>query len=137
MTLVLDSGPLVALGDRRDRMQATVERLIRAEEGDLIVPLTVATEADYLLGRRGGRGARLAFLDDIAAGRFLLAGLSAEDATTIRSLEERYADLGPGLADLSTVIIAARHGTARVATFDGHFRALRPLDGSPAFIVLP
>lgn len=137
MTMVLDSGPLVALGDRRDRMQATVERLIRAEEGNLIVPLPVATETDYLLGRRGGRDARLAFLEDLATGRFLLAGLSADDVATIATLEGRYADLDTGLADLSIVVIAARHGTARVATFDGHFRALRPLDDSPAFVVLP
>ena len=137
MTLVLDTGPLVALADRQDRMQAPVERLLRAEEGDLIVPLPVATETDYLLGRRGGRTPRLAFLDDLASGRYLVAGLSTADLATIEQLEERYADLDAGLADLSIVVIAARYGTARVATFDGHFRALRPLDDSPAFVVLP
>jgi predicted nucleic acid-binding protein len=128
---------LAALADRRDRMQAPVEQLLRSEEGDLIVPLPVATETDYLLGRRGGRTARLAFLDDLASGRYLVAGLSSTDVATIKELEERYADLDAGLADLSIVVIAARFGTVRVATFDGHFRALLPLDASPAFVVLP
>ena len=137
MTLVLDTGPLVALADRRDRMQAPVEQLLRAEEGDLIVPLPVATETDYLLGRRGGRSARLAFPDDLASGRYLVAGLSSAEMATIAELEERYADLDAGLADLSIVVIAARFGTVRVATFDGHFRALLPLDDSPASVVLP
>jgi hypothetical protein len=137
VTLILDSGPLVALGDRRDRMQAAVERLVKAEAGDLVVPVPVATETDYLLGRRGGRRARLAFLDDLAAGRFLLADLSAADMVTIRDLEARYADLDAGLADLSIVVIAARRRTNRVVTFDHHFRALRPLDGAEAFVVLP
>ena len=137
MTLVLDTGPLVALADRRDRMQPDVERLLRAEAGDLVVPLPVATETDYLLGRRGGRKARLAFLDDLATYRFVLAGLSAADVAVIKDLEQRYADLDAGLPDLSIVVIAARHRTVRIATFDRHFRVLRPLDGSPAFDVLP
>lgn len=137
MTLVVDTGPLVALADRRDRRQSDVERILSEEQGDLIVPLPVATETDYLLGRRGGRRARLAFLEDLSSGRFLLAGLGQEDIFTIQGLEERYADLDPGLADLSVVIVAARHGTARVTTFDDHFRILRPIDDSPAFDIVP
>jgi hypothetical protein len=137
VTLILDSGPLVALGDRRDRMQADVERLVRAEAGDLVVPVPIATETDYLLGRRGGRRARLAFLDDVAAGRFLLADLSAADMVTIRDLEARYVALDAGLADLSIVVIAARRRTTRIATFDHAFRVLRPLDGGEAFVILP
>ena len=118
-------------------MQVPVERLLRDEEGDLVVPLPVATETDYLLGRRGGRSARLAFLDDLVTGRFTLADIDAADLSTIRDLEERYADLDAGLADLSIVVVAARRRTPRIATFDHHFRALRPIDASPAFIVLP
>lgn len=137
MTLVLDSGPLVALGDRRDRMQAVVEQLIRAEPGDLVVPLPVAAEVDYLLGRRGSRHARLAFLDDLAAGRFVLAGLDRTDMATVRDLEVRYAGLDAGFADLSIPVVAARHRTLRVATFDRHLRAIRPLVEGEAFVILP
>lgn len=137
MTLILDAGPLVALADRQDRMQPEVERILRDEPGDLIVSLPVATEVDYLLGRRGGRVARLRFLDDLATGRFVPAGLSVDDLQTISDLERRYADLDAGLADLSIVVVAARHRTDRIMTFDQHFRALRPLDGSAAFVMLP
>ena len=137
MTLVLDAGPLVALADRRDPMQPAIEQLLRDEAGQLLVPLPVATEVDYLLGRRGGRGPRLAFLDDLVSGRLALEGLSATDLATVRDLEGRYPELDAGLADLSVVVIAARHRTSRVATFDDHFRVLRPLDGEPAFTVLP
>lgn len=134
---MLDAGPLVALADRRDPMQPAIEQLLRDEAGQLLVPLPVATEVDYLLGRRGGRGARLAFLDDLMSGRLALEGLSATDLATVRDLEGRYPELDAGLADLSVVVIAARHRTSRVATFDDHFRVLRPLDGDPAFTVLP
>lgn len=137
MTLIVDTGPLVALGDRRDRMQAAVERVLVDEPGALILPETVMAEADYLLGRRGGRAARLGLMDDLAAGRFVLASLSPEDLGVIRDLERRYADLDAGLTDLSIVVIAARAGTDRVLTFDAHFRVLRPIDGRNAFAVVP
>ena len=137
MTLILDTGPLVAVADRNDRLQGAVERLLRAESGELVVPATVAAEVDYLLGRRGGRPARLAFLEDVARGRFTLAGLAGSDVATILELERRYVDLDAGLTDLSIVVIAARFQTVRVATFDRHFRALRPLEGPDAFDVLP
>ena len=137
MTLILDTGPLVAVADRNDRLQGVVERLLRAESGELVVPTTVAAEVDYLLGRRGGRTARLAFLEDVARGRFVLAGLAGSDVATILELERRYVDLDAGLTDLSIVVIAARFQTVRIATFDQHFRALRPLEGRAAFDLLP
>jgi predicted nucleic acid-binding protein len=118
-------------------MQPIVEKLLRDETGDLIVPLPVATRTDYLLGARGGRTPRLAFLEDLTSGRYVIAGLTSIDIETIRDLEARYADLVAGLADLSVVVVAAHHRTTRIATFDQHFRALRPLDGSPAFTLLP
>jgi predicted nucleic acid-binding protein len=52
-------------------------------------------------------------------------------------LERQYADLRPGLADLSVVVIAARLRATRILTFDErHFRAIRPLYGD-AFTLLP
>lgn len=69
MTLVLDAAPLVAVADRRDPMRARIEQVLVGEAGDLVVPAPVTAEVDYLLGRRLGRPARLAFLDDLAAGR--------------------------------------------------------------------
>lgn len=137
MTLVMDSGPLVALGDRNDRDRARVRQVVRSEPGSLMVPLTVVTEVDYLLGVRGGRRARLAFLGDLRAGRFEVVALGAEDWTTILDLEDRYADLDAGLADLSVVVAADRAGTDRICTFDEHFRVLRPLTGKGAFTILP
>lgn len=137
MTLVLDSGPLVALGDRNDRDRGRVGQVLRAEPGRLVVPVPVVTEVDYLLGVRGGRQARLAFLGDLRAGRFEVAALEGADWATILDLEHRYADLDAGLADLSVVLVAARLRTDRVCTFDEHFRVLRPLTGGGAFTVLP
>ena len=137
MTLILDSGPLVALADRNDPLGPRIETLLQEEPGELVVPAPVTAEVDYLLGRRLGRGARLAFLDDLAAGRFTVDCLDANEHSVVIDLERRYADLDVGLADLSVVVLAERWSTRRLLTFDDrHFRALRPLEGGQ-FTLLP
>lgn len=137
MTLVLDAAPLVAVADRRDPMHPPIHAILRDEPGELVIPAPVTAEVDYLLGRRLGRAARLAFLDDLAAGRFIVAGLDADDHGAVVDLERRYEDLDVGLADLSVAIVAGRYRTRRLLTFDErHFRALRPLSGGQ-FSLLP
>ena len=137
MTLILDAAPLVALADRRDPFGPQIETLLRQEVGELVVSAPVTAEVDYLLGRRLGRRARVAFLDDLAAGRFTVGCLEADDHRVVADLERRYADLDVGLADLSVVVLAERWGTRRLLTFDDrHFRTLRPLQGGQ-FTLLP
>ncbi|MGH9092292.1 MAG: PIN domain-containing protein [Acidimicrobiales bacterium] len=137
MTLVVDAAPLVAVADRRDPVGSRVGSLLEHEPGELVVPAPVTAEVDYLLGRRLGRSARLAFLDDLAMGRFTVADLEPDDYGVVAELERRYDDLDVGLADLGVVVVAKRYGTRRLLTFDErHFRALRPLDGG-RFVLLP
>ena len=137
MTLVLDAAPLVALADRADPLQGAVEAALRDEPGDLVIPAPVCAEVDYLLGTRVGRAARVAFLDDLAAGRFTVPCLERDDYSVVAGLARKYADLDVGLADLAVVVLAGRLNTRRVLTFDErHFRALRSLEGAH-FILLP
>lgn len=137
MTLILDAAPLVALADGRDERCESVAAVIAAETGALVVAAPVTAEVDYLLGRRVGRSARLAFIADIATGKFRVDSLDAAEHGAALSLEKQYADLDLGLADAATIVLAARHGTLRIATFDHrHFRAVTPLQGG-AFELLP
>ena len=136
MTLILDAGPVVALADRGDPWQRRVEELLVDEPGDLIVPAPVSAEIDHLLGRRLGRAARLAFVEDVAQGRFRVEPLLTEEYAIVGKLEGRHAELDLGLADLSIVVLAARFETLRLATFDRHFRTITSLDGR-SFEVVP
>lgn len=93
---------------------------------------------DYLLGQRIGRSARLAFLDDLAAARFAVEGLDADDHARAGEVDRRYAGLDLGLADCATIVVAARLSTRRILTFDHrHFRAVTPLQGGGSFELLP
>ena len=137
MTLIIDTGPLVAAADEDDTNRARIEGTLRSETGALVVPGPITAEVDYLLGERLGPAPRRAFIDDLASGRFLVECLESDDYAAIAGLERRYADLDPGLADLSIVIMAKRFSTRRIVTFDErHFRAIRPLQGG-TFTLLP
>lgn len=114
-----------------------VRGVLEAEPGRIVVPATVTAEADHLIRRRFGGAAARRLLDDLADGRFAVESLTRDEHRLARDLDERYADLGLGLADASILVIAHRLGTTRILTFDHrHFRAVRALDGR-ALTVLP
>lgn len=137
MTLLVDAAPLVALADPAEPRREKILETLSDEPGALVIPAPTTAEVDYLLGQRFGRSARRAFLTDLAAGRFMVAGLDADDYTAIVGLEARYADLDLGLADCALVVLADRYRTDRVLTFDDrHFRTVAQLCGEP-FTILP
>ena len=137
MTLLIDAAPLVALADPDEPRREEILETLGGEPGALVIPAPTTAEIDYLLGQRFGRAARPAFLTDLAAGRFTVAGLDPDDYTMIVGLEARYEGLDLGLADCALVVLADRHRTDRILTFDErHFRTVAQLSGEP-FTVLP
>lgn len=110
---------------------------MREEPGDLIIPAPITAEVDYLIRRRGTADAARQFLRDIARGSYRVESLTADEHKIVAALDEHYADLDAGLADLSVVVLAHRFRTNRILTFDARdFRTLRPLSGG-AFTLLP
>lgn len=137
MTLLIDAGPLVALADRDEPHRDAILQVLRSERGALMIAAPTTAEIDYLLGQRLGSAARRAFRADLAASRFAVATLERSDYPTILDLDARYADMDLGLADCALIVLAARHRTTRILTFDErHFRAVKPLHGT-AFTLLP
>jgi predicted nucleic acid-binding protein len=137
LTLLLDTGPLVALADAAEPRREEILTILRDEPGSLVIAAPATAEIDYLLGQRLGDRARRAFLADLAAGRFTVACIEREEYATVVELGARYADLGLGLADCALVVLARRYETKRILSFDErHFRTVAPLDGG-AFTLLP
>lgn len=137
MTLIIDAAPLVAMADAAEPQRTAILDILTRESGALVIPAPTTAEIDYLLGERLGHQARRAFLRDLAAGRFVVAGLDRNDYTTVVELESHYADLGLGLADCALVVLADRYETTRILSFDErHFRTVVPLHAE-AFTILP
>lgn len=134
---MIDAAPLVAMADPHEPLRAAILRVLAAAPSPLLIPAQVTAEVDYLLGARFGGAARRAFLRDLAAGRFTVPALDRDDHAAIVDLDGRYEDLSLGLADCALVVLAARHRSKSLLTFDErHFRAVTPLDGG-AFTLLP
>jgi predicted nucleic acid-binding protein len=78
-----------------------------------------------------------AFRRDIRVGAYDVTWWP-EAAELSAQIAEEYEDVRLGLTDASLIALAARLRTIRVASFDErHFRAVRPLAGGEAFVVLP
>ena len=134
---MVDASAVIATADIGDPQRLAVQAAMREARTPLIIPAPVTAEIDYLLGERVNKSARLGFLNDIARGRFRVECLEPGDYATVLTLENRYAALNPGLADLSLVVLAARFKTTTLLTFDERrFRNIEPLQGG-RFTLLP
>jgi predicted nucleic acid-binding protein len=137
VALIIDAGGLVAYTDADEPRHHEVATLIRSERGELVTTELAVAEADYLILDRLGVDAELAFLQDLAEGTFIVDCLDRRDMGRAREIVERYRDLRLGLADASLVVLAERHATTRILTFDERaFRAVTPLQAG-AFTILP
>ena len=137
MALVVDASALYAQADAAEPGHTAVARILQAERGTLVTTELAVAEADYLILRRLGVDVELAFVQDLAVGTFLVECLSREELRKARSLIERYRDLRLGLADASLAVLAERHATRRILTFDERaFRVVEPLQGG-SFTILP
>lgn len=127
MALILDTGPLYASLDRRDRDHARCRALIEAASEPLVVPSPVLPELDYLVSDRMGPAPMLALLRDIERGAYLVDDLDAEDYPRIREVMDRYADSDVGFVDAAVLAIVERRREPKLATLDSrHFSILKP-----------
>jgi len=126
--IIVDTGVLYALADRRDSHHAVCVRWLVAAPRPLIVPPLVVAETCYLIGQRLGAKAEATFLDAFGPGQSLSLGeLLQDDMKRMAALVRQYADLRLGGTDASVIATAERLGVKHVATVDRrHFTVVRP-----------
>jgi predicted nucleic acid-binding protein len=132
-----DTGPLVAIIDRRDiHHGACVTALPTIPQGGLVTTWPCLTEAMYLLRRAGGSVAQEILWNYVAEGLVGLYEPADGEWERIRSLMQQYKDAPMDFADASLVTAAERLGIERVFTIDRHFRAYR-IRGRDPFELIP
>ena len=135
--LIVDTGPLVALGDRSDPDHDACLELLATAAGPLLTTGLVIAEAAYLLHRQVGANAELALYADIAADLFSVEELVHTDWQRVHELDGLYRDLPLGGTDASVIALAERHSATEIATLDRrHFYVVRPRHVD-AFTLLP
>ena len=121
--LLLDTGPLVALLDRRDVHHEWTKDLFRETRPPAYTCEAVLSEVCFLLrSLPGGSDAAMRLVEDrVVEAPFRLA----EEASAVRRLMSRYASVPMSLADACLVRLSELHGDVPLATFDGDFRVYR------------
>lgn len=129
--ILTDTGPLVALVNRRDPNHFRCLEASRVlPRGPLLTTWPCFTEAMYLVHRAGGYQGQAALFALRSSGRLLLYDLTDEETDRIDSLMQRYRDTPMDLADASLVAVAESLGNQRIFTLDRrHFSVYRLANG--------
>lgn len=124
MTLVIDTGVLVAGARPTEPEHDSCRRLLEATTERRVVPAPVLVEVEYFLR---GDPAWDALLDDVVAGGLEVEDLTAEDYERVQELTRRYRDFRVGLVDAAVLAVVERLGEDTLATLDRkHFTVMRP-----------
>ena len=73
--IIIDTGPVVAMANRRDRDHQRCVDLLTTTVEPLISPEPLLTEIGYMLGSRAGARAEADFLRDVAEGLYSVESL--------------------------------------------------------------
>lgn len=122
--ILVDTGPLVALFDRRDTRHGRCRRILRAIREPLFTTVPVLTETFHMLspGSRGADRVR----DFVAAGGLAVWFMDRAGLDRAFELMRQYADHPMDLADASLIVAAEALDTRKVFTVDRHdFAAYR------------
>lgn len=135
MTLT-DTGPLVAMIDRKDAYSTRCWEASRTLAKPLVTTWPCLTEAAYHLGKTGRWYLVNALWALVDQGILLVHHPDENELHRVRDLMMTYHDLPCDLADASLIAAAEALGLSRIFTLDRHFYAYR-LANSMGFEVLP
>jgi len=120
--ILADTGAVVAQVDADDRHHRQLRELFQSDPDSWLLPWAVLAEIDYLLANHVGLRAQEAFLDDLAATRYVVEWGEDSDLARARELARRYRSLRLGLVDAVVMAMAERLGVEAIATLDlSHF----------------
>jgi predicted nucleic acid-binding protein len=113
--VLVDTGPLVALANRRDKFHIESAEYLKSHRGRLLTTWAVLTEFAHLAD---SVGATLPLYHWIERGGLELLPLGREELIVAIDWIERYTDRPMDLADASLVVAALKTGCTNVWTLD-------------------
>lgn len=132
--VLLDTGVIVALLDRSERLHETCAETVRELEAPLITCEAVIAESCYLL--RNLAGAPESVIENVAAGIFQIPFQLSRDTAGVKQVLRKYRDRQIDLADACLIRLADEFGTGDILTLDRDFAIYRWARNKP-FNVLP
>jgi predicted nucleic acid-binding protein len=121
--VVIDTGPLVALLNKRDRLHPWATAVLDTIAPPLLTCEAVISEACYLLRNvHGGSDAVLAIM---SRGLIKCDFRLANEVDTIRTLMKKFSDVPMSLADACLVRMTELEANSVVLTVDSDFHVYR------------
>ena len=129
-SVAADSGPLLALFNRRDAWNGRVLAWVEASpDARLFTTWPVVTEVCALLSKRVSDAAALDFLLWIERGGLVLDMPGSATFHDTLAVSQKYRDVPFDFADASIAELAARRGLTDVLTIDSDFDIYRDARG--------
>ncbi len=124
-TALIDSGPLIALFDRRDRHHSKVLHFLKAYRGKLLTTWPVLTEVSHILDFN--LQVQLDFLRWVERGAVEIYTLQEEHLAHIIEMMEKYTDIPMDLADATLMYAAQSERIDKIISIDSDFDIYRTL----------
>lgn len=134
-SVLLDTGPLVAILSRRDSSHRVCVEQLRTIAPPLLTCWPVITEAAWLLRQQPVAVQRL--LLSFTKGWIKLLPLDEQDAKPIGTILRRYRKLNAQLADAALVHLAERERVDTIFTLDRRDFSVYRFSGNRNFHLLP
>ena len=130
-SVLLDTGPLVALFKRNDTHHARAVAWFKGHRGALLTTEAVITEAWHLVSEP----ARLPLVRFVAAA-CEVCGFGVDGQARILAVLERYADMPMDYADATLIVLGEIEKITASASIDvGDFSVYRMANGKPLKLV--
>ena len=132
-TILVDSGPLVALFSRRDKHHARVAAFLAGFAGVMLTTWPVVTEVCHLISREN----RIKFLQWAAAGGIMVRDMGDDAVSAMLPFMQKYDDLPMDVADASLLLLGQQTGILDVLTIDVADFSVYRLPGGRKFTIFP
>jgi predicted nucleic acid-binding protein len=121
--VLLDTGVIVALLDRSEKLHQACADAVQELEAPLITCEAVIAESCYLL--RNLAGAPETVIENVAAGIFQVAFQLSREAAGVKQVLRKYRDRKIDLADACLIRLADEFGIGDILTLDQDFAIYR------------
>lgn len=134
-SLLLDTGPLVALLDRSDGAHASCVEALRSVSGRMLTTEPVVTEALWLLDH--SLAAQKACVELLLAADVKIVGQTSDMLKRAIELMEKYHNVPMDYADATLVVLAENEGVADIFTLDKRGFEVYRFNGKHRFSLVP
>ena len=122
-TVLIDTGPLIALFDRDDKYHTSIVEFIKNTNYRFISTTAVLTETMYMLDFN--TAVQLNFLEWIMREGVIIHEIKQSNIKRIIDLTRKYSDRPMDFADATLVIAAEERGIRQIISIDSDFDIYR------------